>query len=196
MNDFWNQRYSAEEYVYGREPSEFLKQYLQDKPPGTLLLPCEGEGRNAVYAARLGWKVVAFDQSEAGRDKAMKLAAEAGVHFDYHISSAEDFRCTEKFDLIALLWAHFGPEVRAEFHKKMTGCLKDGGHLILEAFNKKQISFTSGGPKDPDLLFSVPLLESDFSDLHILHLAEEQTHIDESDFHRGMAEVIRFVGRK
>ena len=81
MKDFWNQRYAEEEYAYGTEPNAFFKAQLDQRTPGRLLLPAEGEGRNAVYAAKKGWEVVAFDQSDAGQKKALKLAKETLVKF-------------------------------------------------------------------------------------------------------------------
>jgi hypothetical protein len=61
MIDFWNARYSAAEYAYGTEPNAFFKAQLDQLTPGRLLLPAEGEGRNAVYAAKKGWEVAAFE---------------------------------------------------------------------------------------------------------------------------------------
>ena len=75
----WNSRYSAEEYAYGEEPNAFIKQQLDNLIPGKILFPAEGEGRNAVYAAKLGWNVEAFDLSTEGREKALSLAAQNGV---------------------------------------------------------------------------------------------------------------------
>lgn len=61
MKEFWNQRFSQDEYVYGTEPNEYLKEKLSLLLGGDILLPAEGEGRNAVFAAKTGWKVTAFD---------------------------------------------------------------------------------------------------------------------------------------
>ncbi|HRN48956.1 MAG TPA: hypothetical protein PKW69_13045, partial [Niabella sp.] len=61
MKEFWNDRYSREEYSYGQLPNEFLKETLQKLKPGKILFPAEGEGRNAVFAASLGWHADAFD---------------------------------------------------------------------------------------------------------------------------------------
>ena len=72
--DFWNERFGKEEFIYGTEPNQFFKEQLQNLEIGTLLLPAEGEGRNAVYAATQGWEVSAFDISEQGRVKAIFLA--------------------------------------------------------------------------------------------------------------------------
>lgn len=74
MSQFWNERYSQAEYVYGETPNVFFAAQLDKLSAGTIILPCEGEGRNAVYAASQGWEVKAFDASEAGQKKALLLA--------------------------------------------------------------------------------------------------------------------------
>lgn len=79
MNNIWNERYGKEEYVYGEEPNVFFAAQLTKLQNGVIILPCEGEGRNAVYAASQGWKVNAFDTSEAGKTKAIQLASNKGV---------------------------------------------------------------------------------------------------------------------
>ena len=62
--EMWNERYSADEYAYGTSPNEFFRKNIEQLPPGKILLPGDGEGRNAVYAAALGWDVTAFDMSD------------------------------------------------------------------------------------------------------------------------------------
>ena len=74
MKDKWDDRYSKSEFAYGELPNDYLKDQLNIIPAGTILFPAEGEGRNAVYAATLGWSVYAFDQSIEGRKKAIQLA--------------------------------------------------------------------------------------------------------------------------
>ena len=71
MKEMWDQRFSGDEYVYGTEPNLFFKEKLEGLKPGKLLLPAEGEGRNAVFAARLGWQVKAVDYSVQARMKAI-----------------------------------------------------------------------------------------------------------------------------
>lgn len=48
MKDFWNERYSREEFIYGKQPNEFFKEQLDKLKTGSILLPAEGEGRNAL----------------------------------------------------------------------------------------------------------------------------------------------------
>ena len=59
--DRWNERYSKEEFAYGEEPNQYLKEQLEKLAVGKILFAAEGEGRNGVYAAKLGWNVFAFD---------------------------------------------------------------------------------------------------------------------------------------
>ena len=87
MKDFWNDRYGRAEYAYGKEPNVFFKEQLDQLQPGKILLPAEGEGRNAVYAAEKGWQASAYDWSENAYKKAMQLAEEKKVNIDYQICS-------------------------------------------------------------------------------------------------------------
>ena len=54
MSQFWDERYQSEAYVYGKEPNALFSTQLGRTDPGLMLLPGEGEGRNAVYAAMKG----------------------------------------------------------------------------------------------------------------------------------------------
>lgn len=86
----WNRNFSRPEYAYGKTPNAFLQRELDRLTPQTILFAAEGEGRNAVYAARRGWQVSAFDISAAGREKALRLAAEHGVTLDYALGELPD----------------------------------------------------------------------------------------------------------
>ena len=195
--DHWNSRYSSGEYIYGTKPNEFVKQFLEGREPGYILFPAEGEGRNSVYAASLGWEVDAFDQSEAGRAKAMRLAAIKNTGINYSLDSLEEWQPGGKlYDCIALVFVHLEPGVRVKIHRKMVSALKPGGILILEAFTKKQLTRNSGGPKDPELLFDADGLKPDFTGMEILEINEIEVLLDEGTLHQGPAEVVRLLARK
>lgn len=197
MKEFWNARYSADEYIYGTVPNTFLRKQLECLIPGTVLFPCEGEGRNAVFAAQHGWKVSAFDASEAGKEKALLLAKRQEVELTYEVADAMDISYPQdSFDVIALISAHFPEGIRQTLHHKMISWLKPVGVLILEAFNPHQLSNTSGGPKDPSMLYTEVMLKSDFNQLQKILLSNENIILDEGTFHRGPADVIRYVGQK
>jgi len=206
MNDAWtarwNERYSNEEYAFGREPNNYLKEQLEKIPHGSILFPAEGEGRNAVFAAKLGWQVSAFDISVEGRNKALRLAGSHNVTIDYQLGGLESLHYdAEQFDAIALIYAHFPAEIKSTYHRTLDTFLRKDGVIIFEGFSKKHINYNSkderiGGPKDTASLFSVEEIESDFPNYEIIELSEKEIELAEGLYHNGKGSVIRFFGRK
>lgn len=196
-NNFWDERYSTEEFIYGKEPNEFFKENLEKLKPGRLLLPGEGEGRNAVFAARLGWLVDATDQSIVAKSKAEKLANEYGVKINYSVCDIKDYIFKENYyDSAALIFFHKPAELRSSIHKKIINSLKPDGTLIFEMFNKEQLGRDSGGPQNYDMLYSIEDIERDFSSLRIVLLENKIIMLTEGPKHSGEASVIRYIGIK
>lgn len=198
----WNDRYSNEEFAYGEEPNNYLKNELTKLPVGKILFPAEGEGRNAVFAAKLGWTVSAFDISSEGKSKALKLADKNKVSIDYQVGELDSLSLkNEQFDAIALIYAHFPANIKSLYHKTFDKYLKKGGIIIFEAFSKKHLDYVAanekvGGPKDIESLFSTEEIKSDFANYEIIELVETEIELNEGVFHNGKGSVIRFVGRK
>lgn len=200
---FWNERFSSEDYIYGTEPNEFFKQQIDLLDAGKLLLPGEGEGQNAVYAASKGWIVEAIDFSEVAENKALKLAESKSVKINYFISDLAEYNYPiNKYDLVGLFFVHLSPSIRDLVHTKIIRSLKSGGKVILEAFNKNQINNDSGGPKDIQLLYDEKDILKSFSELfknstgEVLLLNNTTIELSEGDYHKGKADVIRFIGLK
>ncbi len=197
MKEFWNDRYSSEDFVYGKKPNKFFKSEIDKLPPGNLLLPSEGEGRNAVYAAKLNWTVDAFDQSEKGKEKCEALAAGNNVSVNYTVTDALDIQLEEdKYDLIAFIFAHYPSSIRKQVHQKCIKALKPGGLLLLEAFNPLQLNNQSGGPKNIDMLYTADLLKHDFASLNIKYLEELTVDLSEGKHHSGKGDVVRIIATK
>ena len=202
MKEFWNKRYAENGMAYGKEPNKFFATQISELQRGKILLPAEGEGRNAVYSAKLGWDVSAFDISIEGKKKATIFAKNSNVSIDYKVNEFDKVTyAKESFDCIALIYAHFPPNLKSEYHKILNSYLKKEGILILEGFSKKQIAYNSknpkaGGPKNIDMLFSKEEIEKDFSNFEIIELSEKEIVLNEGAYHNGKSSVIRFVGRK
>lgn len=202
MKEFWDQRYSAKEYAYGEAPNSFFAEQIATLKPGKILLPCEGEGRNGVYAAKLGWEVYAFDISKEGKNKAMQLAEQNNVQLSFDVNSFENINYPKSsFDAVALIFAHYHKNTQKEYHKILSSYLKPGGHIIMEAFHHDHLEYNSknpksGGPKHPDLLFHEDHLREDFSDFDIILLEKKETELKEGKFHIGESVVVRLVARK
>jgi SAM-dependent methyltransferase len=202
MKEFWNERYSAKEYAYGELPNEYLVDKLSALDAGKILFAADGEGRNGVFAAKLGWDVTSFDISESGKMKAEILAEKNKVSIKYDIADLESIQYPiEKFNAIGLIYAHFHENKRRSYHQKLDRLLQPGGYLILEAFSKNHIDYNRindkvGGPKDVDMLYSIDEIQHDFPNYTILELKETELILNEGEFHRGKGSVIRFFGRK
>ena len=197
MQNQWDERYARQEYIYGTKPNKFLREQLSLLKPGRILFPAEGEGRNAVFAASIGWETDAFDQSIEGQRKAIKLATHKGVSIEYYIQSLNDWNPEpDQYDCIALIFVHLPEGLRQQVHNAVIRSLKPGGTLLLEAFTLNQLPRTSGGPKTAELLFTRELIVSDFNELIFTEFAETQTTLDEGPLHQGLADVIQLTALK
>jgi SAM-dependent methyltransferase len=196
MKAFWDERYAEAGFAYGQQPNAYFQEAIQALQPGKLLLPCEGEGRQAVYAAQLGWEVTAFDQSSTGQQKALAWSAEVGVELNYVLADAMTFEAPAQFDLVALIFAHLPEVLRAPFHQRMAAMLKPGGLLLLEGFSKAQLGRASGGPRDAAMLFSAEMLSGDFAGFDIISLSESLVQLNEGPYHQGEAAVVRILVQK
>jgi SAM-dependent methyltransferase len=204
MLEMWNERYSQKDYVYGKGPNRFFEMLLNERMTslGRMLLPAEGEGRNAVFAARKGWSVEAFDISAEGRKKALRLAEEFNVKINYQVGPLES-QTYEKgsFDVVALIFAHFPPAIREIYLESFVNLLKPEGHIIMEVFSKDQLKFSkinpkAGGPKKQELLYSQEEVIKAFPGLEVELLEEKTVTLAEGEYHKGESSVIRFIGRK
>jgi len=198
----WEDRFGKETFAYGTEPNDFFKAQIDILTTGNILFAAEGEGRNAVYAARKGWNVQAFDISQEGKKKALKLAKTHHVNLDYQIGFLPELNFTpNQLDAIALIYAHFPADIKSDYHQQLEKLLKPGGTIIFEAFSKNHLEYVTanpnvGGPKDIAMLFSIEEIQHDFPNFEIILLEEKVIELKEGEYHNGTGSVIRFVGRK
>ena len=197
MENPWNERYSNSEYIYGKEPNQFFSKCLSSLSPGKILFLGEGEGRNSVYAAKSGWNVDAVDYSSAAKEKALNLAKEENVSINYIVKDFSDFQPEENiYDVVVLVFIHLPEDLRKRTHELAIKALKPGGSIILEAFEKEQINYSSGGPKSLDLLYSLEEIFTDFQDLDLTTFEKAVSELNEGEKHLGTAHTIRFFGKK
>ena len=202
MRDFWNKRYGETIFAYGENPNVYFADKIPSISVSKILFPCEGEGRNAVYAAQLGCEVHAFDLSESAKKKAETLVQKYKVNIDYVVSEVEKIDYpTESFDALVLIFAHFPAEKRKEYHQKLIGLLKKDGILILEGFSKNHQKHQNenpqaGGPNNPEMLFDLEDLKTDFTTCEFVEAYETDVELNEGLYHIGKASVVRIMAIK
>jgi SAM-dependent methyltransferase len=198
MMKSWDEKYGAAGFYYGTEANEFLRGRCDAiAAGGEVLCLAEGEGRNAVFLAQRGYRVLAVDQSPVGLEKAARLAFERGVSIETVEADLGDFTIEPgRWDGIVSIWCHLPLPLRATVHRRVVDGLKPGGVFLLEAYTPDQLRHGTGGPKDVALLPTLAELRRELAGLR-LDLAEERERtIYEGQGHHGLSSVVQIVGRR
>jgi SAM-dependent methyltransferase len=195
----WNQRYSEPGFAYGSEPNDFLAATAERFLPagGEVLSLGEGEGRNAVFLARRGFRVTGVDTSAVGLDKAQKLALQYGVAIETVVGDLATFDLgAARWDGIVSIWCHLPSELRARVHRSVVSALRPGGVFLLEAYTPAQLEYRTGGPRDADMLATLPVLRAELGGLELLIGEEKTRDVHEGKYHDGRSAVVQIAARK
>lgn len=197
-NEFWESRYRNREYIYGKISNHYFREKIKSNKPGKLLSLCEGEGRNAVYAAYTGWQVSAMDFNEKAMERAMDLAKSKNVKIDYTVCDISDFVFPENaFDYVAIIHCHFTPEVRKDVFRKVIRTLKKGGGIIFEGFSTEQFGRRSGGPGSIEKYYSIKEIKEELlPGFEFDEIYQTEYMLNEGFYHIGMSSLIRFLAFK
>ena len=198
MKNQWDQRYDKSEYVYGKEPNDFLKDHFAHIPKGRVLFLAEGEGRNAVFLAKQpGYEVTAMDSSEVGMKKAQELAQQEGVNIKTVVADLNDFDLgDEQWDGIVSIFCHLPAPLRRRVHAGIVRGLKKGGVLLSEAYTPNQLEYQTGGPKSEEMLVDKAAILEELAGLRFDHLNEAIREVHEGQLHFGKGAVIQVIAIK
>lgn len=192
----WNEVYSGDDYYYGTSPNDFLVEHI-GKLSGRVLSLAEGEGRNAVFMAEQGLEAWAVDGSETGLAKACTLAASRNVSFDTEVVDLNDFvPPVGSIQGAISIFAHLPGAARRQLHQRVEQALQPGGIFLLEGYSQAQLPRSTGGPKNPDMLFSLDELFKDFAHSDMLLGQEIEREVLEGRGHTGVASVVQLIMRK
>ncbi len=194
----WDERYAEPGFAYGTAPNDFLAQNLGRLPAGGEVLSlAEGEGRNAVFLAQRGFRIIAVDGSAVGLEKARQLAAQSGVEIETITSDLAAFDLGEnRWDGIVSIWCHVPSALRARLHPAIVTALRPGGVLLLESYTPKQLEYKTGGPPTADLLTTRTELERNLRGLEFVSCEEKTREVHEGKYHNGMSAVVQLIARK
>lgn len=194
----WDERYRDDELAYGDRPNEFLVSKVEHLTPGACLCLAEGQGRNAVWLAEQGFIVTAMDQSEVGLERARELAGSRGVAIDTQAGDLAEFGLGQaRWDSIISIFGHLPSTLRRDVHRRVVAALKPGGTFLLEAYTPAQLEMPgTGGPPDPDMLLTEPLLREELDGLDFIVAREVEREVNEGRYHLGPAAVVQLVARR
>lgn len=193
----WDERFAVDQYIYGTEPNDFLRAQVEQLPAGRLLSLAEGEGRNAVYLAGLGYDVTAVDASAVGLQKAERLAEQRQVKIHTEVCDLAQYSIEpEQFDAVVSIFCHIPKPVRQNLHRQVVAGLKPGGVLLLEAYTPAQIALGTGGPPVAELTMQLVDLQNELAGLEFLQGQELERDVVEGTHHTGRGAVVQVIARK
>lgn len=196
----WDARYAAAEgYLFGTEPSGFVKARAGLLAPGSrVLCLADGEGRNSVWLAGQGHRVTASEQSGVALGKARALAAARGVAVQFVQEDIAQASWPEAaFDAVFGVFIQFAaPELRAAIHAGIRRTLVPGGLVLLHGYAPRQIANGTGGPRAVENLYTLDGLAADFPGWQVELSADYDADLAEGAGHHGRSALIDFIARK
>lgn len=200
MSTFWDEKFGSDEFLYGKEPNRYIEEKSSLLTPLSVVVCLgEGEGRNGVYLAKKGHNVVAIDNSSVGLTKAHKFANEEGVEIASLLIDLGEWEPKKRVcDAVVTSYCHLGEPLREAVWNQVFATLKNKGYFVAEFFSKDQLSYTSGGPKDVNLLYDAGEVEQLLQKIGftLIELEKCETLLAEGRGHQGVASVVRFVAQK
>jgi cyclopropane fatty-acyl-phospholipid synthase-like methyltransferase len=197
---FWNQRFDKQEFIFGKEPNEYLVEqsshYL--KPNSSVLCIADGEGRNGVWLAKQGMRVTGFDVSDIALAKANQLAADNEVNIEYSLCDTDGFDWqANTYDAVVGIFIQFAdPEMRARIFQQVHQTLKSGGLFILQGYTPKQLEYKTGGPSLIEHLYTEEMIRELSQDFEVLELQCYEKELSEGARHTGMSALLGMVAKK
>lgn len=174
----WDDKFDSNDYIYGKEANAFVQNTFQT--PTTkhekVVLLAEGEGRNAIYLAKLGYDVTTYDMSRVGINKQYKLAEEYNVNIEaiYGDITRTDLIPQASFDYSINIFGHVPNEGKHGVFNNLIQPLVTGGHSYFEFYSTEQLTFGTGGPKDESMLYDINEIKSYLSHLPVkIHKLEK-----------------------
>ena len=197
---FWNERFDKAEFIFGKDPNEYLaqqaRQYLQSGD--RVLCIADGEGRNGVWLANQGLSVVGFDVSDKALAKAKQLALDNQVDITYSLCDSDGFDWqANAYDAIVGIFIQFAdPAMRSRIFRQVYAALKPGGIFILQGYTPKQLEYKTGGPSLIEHLYTEEMILDLAQDFEILDLCSYEKELSEGARHAGMSALLGLTARK
>jgi SAM-dependent methyltransferase len=156
---FWDDRYRTRTALWSGNPNPHLVAEADGLTPGTALDVGAGEGADAIWLARRGWRVTAVDLSAVALERAAAHAAEAGAGIAEQISWLhEDIISWDpgpgRYDLVSAQYMHLPAELRRGLFDRLAEAVATGGVLLIVGHHPSDLQTTIPRPPMPELFFT------------------------------------------
>jgi SAM-dependent methyltransferase len=158
---FWDERYrqhGEHASVWSGEPNAQLVAEVVDLTPGSALDVGAGEGADAAWLARRGWRVTAVDISSvalaraaaAVQDEPETAARITWQHQDLTASPPP----AGTFDLVSAQFLHLPAPQRDAVYSRLAASVAPGGTLLIVGHHPSDLDTSVRRPSTPGLLFT------------------------------------------
>ncbi len=198
LANLWEEKFSQEGYLYGEEPNEFIReQAWRLEGRKRIVAFAEGEGRNAVFLARKGHDVTAWDYTQSGLDKTKQLAERHQVRVETGQKDLiHDSVPSEEYDASIMVFGHFLKKDQKTVFDKLVSVVKPGGIVMLEVYSEDQLSYGTGGPKSVDMVYHPADILQWIQGYKVLHFFYGEQERVEGKGHTGTGHVIQVILQK
>lgn len=197
---FWNTRYDKPEFIFGKEPNEYLVEQSEQhlKPGNTVLCIADGEGRNGVWLAKQGMKVTGFDVSDIALAKAKQFAQENQVSIHYSLFDVDGYDWQpHQYDAVVGIFIQFAdPQMRSRIFQQVRQTLKPGGIFILQGYTPKQLEYKTGGPSLIEHLYTEEMIRDLSHGFDILDLRCYEKELSEGPRHTGISALLGLAAKR
>ncbi len=179
----WNERYAGGDYVWTVSANQFVERHLADLAAGSAIDLGAGEGRNAVWLARRGWRVTAVDFSEAGLDKGRRLAADHGVAdaVEFVCADARTWQASAPADLVVLSYLQLPSAEQRTVLEHAAAWVGPGGVVFVIAHDRSNVEYGHGGPPSEDVCYDVDRTVAALGGLDVLTASVVERHVATAD---------------
>lgn len=161
----WEERYRSPKRHRRREATSWLRENTSLLPPGRALDVAMGEGRNALYLARLGYLVTGIDRSPTAVATAKARAEEEGLGIRFQVWDLETRGLpTGPFEVVVVM-----RYLQRSLFSALQACLAVGGVLVYESFTRDYLKY---GPRNPQHLLEPGELGRAFPALEVVRYRE------------------------
>jgi SAM-dependent methyltransferase len=164
----WDERYRIKELVWGAGPNVWVHRELADLAPGRAVDLACGEGRNAMWLASLGWRVLGVDFSAVALDKARELQVGGGavtqpVTWQCADATTVDLESSGPYDLALICYLQLPARGRRAVVARAANALAPGGTLLVIAHDSANLAEGTGGPQYPEVLYTAADVSADLA---------------------------------
>ena len=154
----WDERYADTELVWGLEPNRFVRAQCERLPIGRAVDLACGEGRNALWLARMGWKALGLDFSAVAIERAQALTEKERPSTAARLTwQVADVTTTPikpgAYDLALISYLHLPPDQNAAVFRSAAHGLAPRGRLIVVGHDRRNLREGVSGPQDESRLY-------------------------------------------